>query len=172
MAGLSHFISPMAMGTVDVALWDIAGKAAGMPIHRLLGTCRDRIPVYFSSGHHETSEGYAKVGALLGMSRAGRDTTPPSAARAMAGSPVEANRLCIEACAEDGSSVGTDMTLMLDPSWDYDYPQALQVGQAIQDLGYYWYEKPLPAQDIHGYQRLKAAAAYSLSLPPKSRRVA
>jgi len=83
MAGLSHFISPIAMGTVDVALWDIAGKAAGMPIHRLLGTCRDRIPVYF------------------------------------------------------------------------DYPQALQVGKAIQDLGYYWYEDPLPAHDINGYQRLK-----------------
>src|SRR6516165_616372 len=60
MAGLSHFISPIAMGTVDVALWDIAGKAAGMPIHRLLGTCRDRIPVYFSSGHHQTPEGYAE----------------------------------------------------------------------------------------------------------------
>ena len=34
---------------MDVALWDIAGKAAGLPVHRLLGTVRDRIPAYTSS---------------------------------------------------------------------------------------------------------------------------
>ena len=43
---------------------------------------------------------------------------------------------------------------MLDSSWSYSYPDALRVGQAIQDLGYFWYEDPLPDHDIHGYQRL------------------
>ena len=38
-----------AVGAVDVALWDIAGKAAGMPIHKLLGSFRDRVPAYASS---------------------------------------------------------------------------------------------------------------------------
>jgi len=38
-----------AIGAVDVALWDIAGKVAGLPIHRLLGTYRDNIPAYASS---------------------------------------------------------------------------------------------------------------------------
>ena len=46
MSGAVH-ISPIAVGTVDVALWDIAGKVAGLPIHRLLGTCRESVPVYF-----------------------------------------------------------------------------------------------------------------------------
>jgi L-alanine-DL-glutamate epimerase-like enolase superfamily enzyme len=53
------------------------------------------------------------------------------------------------------------MALMLDPSWSYNYPEALRVGQAIQDLGYLWYEDPLPAHDIHGYARL----ARHLSIP-------
>jgi L-alanine-DL-glutamate epimerase-like enolase superfamily enzyme len=53
------------------------------------------------------------------------------------------------------------MTLMLDSSWSYSYPDALRVGQAIQDLGYYWYEDPLPDHDMHGYTRL----ASKLSIP-------
>jgi L-alanine-DL-glutamate epimerase-like enolase superfamily enzyme len=154
MAGLSHFISPIAMGTVDVALWDIAGKAAGMPIHRLLGTCRDRIPVYFSSGHHQAPEAYAEEAVYWGgQGWKGYKLHPPRAPWLTA--PPKPVAFDIQACAEVRSAVGAEMTLMLDPSWSYDYPQALQVGKAIQDLGYYWYEDPLPAQDIYGYQRLK-----------------
>src|SRR5262245_36760385 len=42
-----------AIGAVDVALWDLAGKAAGMPLHRLLGSYRDRVPAYASSARSE-----------------------------------------------------------------------------------------------------------------------
>ena len=44
---------------------------------------------------------------------------------------------------------------MLDSAWAYSYPEALKVGKAIEELGYTWYEDPLPADDIHGYVRLK-----------------
>ena len=154
MAGLSHFISPMALGTVDVALWDIAGKAAGLPVHRLLGTCRDSIPAYFSSGHHQTPEGYAEEAVFwLEQGWKGYKLHPPRGPWLTGRQkPIAFD---IAACAKVRAAVGPEMTLMLDPSWDYDYPQALQVGRSIQDLGYHWYEDPLPAQDIHGYQRLK-----------------
>ena len=54
-----NLVSPMAIGAVDVALWDIAGKAAGLPVHRLLGTVHDRLPAYVSSWVHRSSEAYA-----------------------------------------------------------------------------------------------------------------
>ena len=57
---LNRSVSTNAIGAIDVALWDIAGKVAGMPIHRLLGTCRDRIPAYASSAWLETPEDYAE----------------------------------------------------------------------------------------------------------------
>ena len=44
---------------------------------------------------------------------------------------------------------------MLDATWAYSYVEALRVGRAIEELDYYWYEDPLPAEDIYGYQRLK-----------------
>ena len=154
MAGLSHFISPIAMGIVDVALWDIAGKAAGMPVHRMLGTYRDRIPVYLSSGHHTAPERYADE-AVYWQEQGwqGYKLHPPRAPwlESRTAPPVGFD---IDACAAVRAATGDDMALMLDPSWSYNYPEALRVGKAIQDLGYLWYEDPLPAHDIHGYERL------------------
>jgi L-alanine-DL-glutamate epimerase-like enolase superfamily enzyme len=45
---------------------------------------------------------------------------------------------------------------MLDAVWSYDYAGAVRVGQAIQDLGFYWYEDPLAADDIDGCVKLKS----------------
>jgi len=49
-----------AIGAMDVALWDIAGKIAGLPIHQLLGSYRDRVPAYISSAVLATPEAYAE----------------------------------------------------------------------------------------------------------------
>jgi L-alanine-DL-glutamate epimerase-like enolase superfamily enzyme len=53
-----------AIGAVDVALWDLAGKIAGLPIHRLLGGYRDRIPAYASSAVLAGPEAYAEEAAV------------------------------------------------------------------------------------------------------------
>ena len=44
---------------------------------------------------------------------------------------------------------------MLDSTWAYDYPEALRVGQAIEELGFYWYEDPLADDDLYNYVKLK-----------------
>jgi L-alanine-DL-glutamate epimerase-like enolase superfamily enzyme len=153
-AGMSHFVGPHALGSVDVALWDIAGKAAGLPIHRLLGTCRATVPVYLSSGHHAAPELYAHEaeywlaqgwkGYKLHPAR-GPWVPPPRL-------PVQTD---VDACTAVREACGERMTLMLDSSWDYSYPEALRVGRAIEELGYHWYEDPLPAHDVHGYRELR-----------------
>ena len=52
-------------------------------------------------------------------------------------------------------AVGDDFRLMLDSTWSYNYVEALKVGQAVQELGYYWYEDPLLEDDIYHYVKLK-----------------
>src|SRR2546423_1862266 len=52
--------TPRAIGAVDVALWDLAGKIAGLPIHRLLGSYRDRVRAYASSAVLGSAEAYAE----------------------------------------------------------------------------------------------------------------
>jgi L-alanine-DL-glutamate epimerase-like enolase superfamily enzyme len=154
MENLVHYLSPHTVGTVDVALWDIAGKAANLPVHRLLGTCRDRIPAYYSTAHHVAAAEYAEEARYWqGQGWKGYKLHPPRAPWLPRGSapPVDFD---IEACAAVRDATGDGMTLMLDSSWSYSYTEGLKVGQAITDLGYHWLEDPFPTYDMHNYVRL------------------
>ena len=57
---MNRSVSTYVIGAIDICLWDINGKIAGQPIHRLLGTCKDSVPVYSSTAYHETKEEYAE----------------------------------------------------------------------------------------------------------------
>jgi len=57
-----NWLHPWMIGYADVALWDIAGKAAGLPVCKLLGAFRDRIPTYVSSGNYPQLESFVEFG--------------------------------------------------------------------------------------------------------------
>jgi len=150
----ARFVDPSAIGSIDVALWDLAGRVAGLPVHRLLGTCRHEIPVYFSSGTHERPGDYADE-ALHWRDQGwkGYKLHPPTAPWST--SPeIAAPKTDIEACVAVREAVGDNMALMLDASWNYSYSDALIVGRAIEELAFDFYEDPLPAEDIYGYTKL------------------
>jgi L-alanine-DL-glutamate epimerase-like enolase superfamily enzyme len=134
-----------AIGAVDVALWDLAGKAAKLPIHQLLGTYRHSIPAYASSQAFASVDEYCQQ-ALHYQSLGWRayKIHPPH--------PWQQD---IEVCTAVRRAVGDQYPLMLDATWGYDYPTAVRVGRAIQDLGFYWFEDPLSEWNIHGYQKLR-----------------
>ena len=133
------------VGACDVALWDIGGKVANMPIHQMLGTYRTKIRAYASSTVYQQPETYAEEAAKMKSEGwTAYKIHPPT-------EPV----LDIECCRQIREAVGDDHTLMLDSTWSYDYPQAIRVGRAIQDLDYYWYEDPLADDDIYNYTKLK-----------------
>ena len=139
-------VSTNAIGAVDVALWDITGKVAGLPIHRLLGTCRDRIPAYSSTARHETAEEYAEEAlSFQSMGWTAHKIHPH-------GDP----KTDIKICEAVRKAVGDEFTLMLDSMWSYGYEDALRVGRAIEGLDYYWYEDPLVEEDIYNYVKLKS----------------
>jgi len=130
---------------VDVALWDIAGKVAGLPIHRLLGTYRDSIPAYASSAVQPTKEAYAEEAAhFKAEGWTAYKIHPPT-------DPA----VDIEVCRAVRRAVGDGFTVMLDSTWAYQYPEALRVGQAIEELGFHWYEDPLADDDLLSYVKLK-----------------
>ena len=134
-----------AIGAVDIALWDIAGKAAGQPIHRLLGSYRDRVPAYISSAVLASPEAYAQEALhFKSINMAAYKIHPP-----------QVWQEDIRVCEAVRKAVGDDYRLMLDSVWSYDYPAALRVGQTIEALGYYWYEDPLADADIYNYVELR-----------------
>jgi L-alanine-DL-glutamate epimerase-like enolase superfamily enzyme len=134
-----------AIGAVDVALWDLAGKAMSQPIHRLLGTYRQRIHAYASSAVLSSPEAYAEE-ALRFKSEGWT---------AYKIHPPTVPERDIEICRAVRRAVGDGFRLMLDSTWSYQYPEALRVGRAIEDLGYHWYEDPLADDDLYNYVKLK-----------------
>ena len=155
MERMSRTLSTPVLGTVDVALWDLAGKAAGLPVHKLLGSYRDRIPAYLSSWIHSSTDDYVQEALhyqALGYS--GYKLHPLTQLRNR-GESVSA-RIDIETCGAVRDAVGPEMALMLDSAWAYDYKEAIDVGLAIQEMDYLWYEDPLRyADDIYGYAKLR-----------------
>ena len=134
-----------SIGAVDIALWDIAGKAAGLPIHRLLGSYRDRVPAYISSAVLASPQAYAQEAQhYKSLNLAAYKIHPP-----------QVWREDIQVCEAVRKAVGDDYLLMLDSVWSYDYAAALRVGQAIEALDYYWYEDPLADADIYNYVELR-----------------
>jgi L-alanine-DL-glutamate epimerase-like enolase superfamily enzyme len=134
-----------SIGAVDVALWDIAGQAAGLPIHNLLGTYREQVPAYMSSAVLASPAAYAEEALhYKAQNLVAYKIHPP-----------QAWREDISVCEAVRKAVGDDYLLMLDAAWSYDYPAALRVGLAAQELGYYWYEDPLADNDIYNYLELR-----------------
>jgi L-alanine-DL-glutamate epimerase-like enolase superfamily enzyme len=140
-----RYVPPRGLGAVDVALWDIAGKAAGLPVHRLIGTYRRQVPAYASSAVLESPAAYAEE--AVGFKEAGW--------QAYKIHPFGRPREDIEICRAVRKAVGDDYTLMLDSTWNYRFPEALAVGRAIEELGFAWYEDPLADDDIYNCVKLR-----------------
>lgn len=136
------------VGAVDVALWDLAGKVANMPIHQLLGTRQQSLPTYASSATLSSLEAY--VDEAIQVKEAGYvgyKTHPPF--------DIDINTN-IKLHQRIRDAVGPDFMLMCDPTGVLKYPEALKLGLAITEMGYHWYEDPLPYEDINGYIKLCA----------------
>lgn len=143
---LAYFVSVRAaVSVVDIALWDLAAKAAGLPLYRLLGAARDAMPAYASVPPHAGAED--AVRAALACRQAGfRGFKLHSF-----GDP----RRDIEACEALRSATGAEFALMLDPVNGYTFEDALVVGRTLDRLGFTWFEAPLPDDDVSGYAELR-----------------
>ncbi|HZN23782.1 MAG TPA: enolase C-terminal domain-like protein [Burkholderiales bacterium] len=133
------------IGAVDVALWDLAGKVAGLPIHRMLGSFRESIAAYASSEVLPSKEAYAEEAVRI----------REAGFHAYKIHPPAVWQQDIEICRHVRKAVGQSYRLMLDSTWSYNYVEALRVGRALEELDYCWYEDPLDADDITNYVKLR-----------------
>ena len=149
---LLHLPQP-ALGAIDVALWDIAGKVADLPICQLLGAYREKVRAYASTMQLPNVDAY--VQQALQWKEKGYT------AMKLHVEGVPEKDLAV--CRAVRNAVGDGMTLMHDPVGLYDHEQALRVGRELEDLNYYWYEEPLPDTDIHGLRQLSKALDISIA---------
>jgi L-alanine-DL-glutamate epimerase-like enolase superfamily enzyme len=134
-----------AVGACDTALWDIAAKAAGMPLYKFLGGGRSAIGAYASSQVLDNPEAYAAEAAAF----------KADGWKAYKIHPPHGPQEDIKVCEAVRRAVGDDYALMLDSTWSYRYGEALRVGRVIERLGYLWFEDPLNEEDIYSYVKLR-----------------
>jgi L-alanine-DL-glutamate epimerase-like enolase superfamily enzyme len=141
-----------AISAIDIALWDLMGKATGKPIHQLLGgRYRDRVEVYVSGLPASTVEGRATL-AREAAARGFR------AIKLFLGYDPETD---LENVRVIRRAAGPDVRVMVDDHWMYDRRTALRLGRLYEREGVFWLEAPLDPADLRGHAEL----ARALDLP-------
>jgi L-alanine-DL-glutamate epimerase-like enolase superfamily enzyme len=141
-----------AIAAADIAIWDILGKNAGLPVYKMLGAYRDRIPVYSMCGwyydHDEDLSKYRRQittameqGYRAVKIKVGRSTIDDDVRRIKAALDI----------------VGKDRRVMVDANQVFNRNEALRRGRVYQEMGCFWYEEPLPPHEMEGYSQLAQA---------------
>ena len=139
-----------AISAVDIALWDIAGKALDQPVYKLIGgACRDKIPAYASGLFKQ--DVLDSVAALQDEAR-GYVDAGFSAVKMKIGFGAVAD---VENVRAVRSAIGDEILFAVDANCAYDVGTALDVGYRIADQDLYWYEEPVAPDEIDGYREIR-----------------
>jgi D-arabinonate dehydratase len=171
-----------AISGIDIALWDIAGKVAKLPLYRLLGGCRDRVEAYASGGFYQDgksvddlageAEGYRARGFKGMKMKIGRNPSTQTSLRHL----VDHAEICEVEPEEDivrveavRQALGPKAKLMVDVNCAWSPSFAIEMGRALEPYKLYWIEEPVATDDIDGSARVAdALATPSPATRPKS----
>ena len=142
---------------IDNCCWDIMGKAAGLPVYRLLGAYSNRVRAYASSQHLKTVDDFV---ADLRHARSDGFTAYKIHPPWLENNAVD-YKLDIEVAKAVRKEAGDRYTLLFDRVGGYTREEAMKVGRALDELGYVSYEDPIPTSDIDGLAEL----AHALDIP-------
>ncbi len=136
-----------AESLIDIALWDLAAKAAELPLYRLLGGARSRMPVYASTPVLAEIDDY--VAFVGGLKEQGY-----RAAKLHTRCDAEWDLAMVAAV---GDAHGETIRFMLDVEQRYSLDDAIRVGRALSQRNYIWFEAPLPDPNLNDYAALRRA---------------
>lgn len=164
---IAHGRRSLTMGAIsgiDIALWDLRGKAEKKPVVELLGQASDRVPSYASGGFYAAGkgldglkkelEGYQKQGYRDAKIKIGRNLDRPGPLRYMA---IQDNHVTVEEDyrrIEAAKAIVGDGRLFVDTNASWDRAMALSQGRELCRLGVVWLEEPIPYENLTGYTEL------------------
>jgi len=141
-------VTVFAQSAVDMALWDIVGKRAGLPLFRLWGAARTEIPAY-GSGCFRGFGARRHDPAREGIHRAGAQGNQMQVAH------IRPWREDVENVKAMREAMGGGVEIMIDVNMGWDADTAIQAGHRIDEFDPYWLEEPVIAEDFTGYRRIR-----------------
>ncbi|MEA2757940.1 MAG: D-galactarolactone cycloisomerase [Methylobacteriaceae bacterium] len=137
---------------IDIALWDIKGKALGEPVHRLMGgPMRSGVSAY-ATGLYRRESGRPED--YLAQEAASYVADGFTAVKLKVGYGVEEDLRMIRAVRE---AIGPAIGLMIDANHAYDAVAAIRLGRLAEPFDIGWLEEPVPPEDVAGHREVRAA---------------
>ncbi len=141
-----------ALSAVDIALWDLKGRALGLPIYKLLGgPFRTEVQAYATGLYRRNVPDQA---AALAAEANGYIAEGFRAMKLKVGFGIEEDLRNVRAVRE---AIGDEARLMVDANHAYDASRAIRLGRLIMPHDIYWFEEPVVPEDVDGYVQIKQA---------------
>ena len=149
-----------ALSGVDIALWDIAGKAANLPLYKMIGGAhRDKVEVY-GYGMMLRPENINSLISRFKEESAEIKEMGFKALKMKVGVGPKDDIKLIEAVR---GGIGDNFRFMVDANHGYTTHDALYVGRAMEEFSPYWFEEPVAPEDLDGYRELRAFLKVNIS---------
>lgn len=147
-----------ALSAVDIALWDVTGKALGLPIHKLLGgPFRTQLRAYATGLYRRRVPDHA---AALAEEAAGYVEEGFRTLKLKVGFGLDDDVRAVRAVRE---AIGDDVRLAIDANHAYDAMQAIRLGRLVEPYDIHWFEEPVVPEDIDGYVQVKQALPFAIA---------
>ena len=149
-----------SLSGVDIALWDIAGRVAGLPLYKMIGGAhRDKIDVYGYGMMLRTESVDSLVARFTDEAAAIKGMGFKATKMKVGLGPRDDVRL-IEAVRR---GVGDDYRFMIDANHAYTTHDAFYMGRAMEEFDPYWFEEPVAPEDLDGYRELRQGLRVNIS---------
>ena len=139
-----------ALSAIDTACWDLIGKAAEQPLHKIFGACREKVKTYASGGlwlsasmdelvneaQSFIDQGFRAMKIRLGSKHIKDDVARVAAVRA---------------------AIGADIELLSDANQCFSVKQAIRLGRALEQFDLGWFEEPVSYQNLQGHAEVRRA---------------
>ncbi len=139
------------MGSVDIAVWDIIGKALNLPVYKVLGGFQKKIRVYAAGGYYEEGKTIDDlVSEMEGYVAEEFQAVKMKVGGASFGEDVDRVKAVREA-------LGPDIDLLIDANNKWNAYEAIRFGRAVEKYNPFWFEEPVEPDDFHGCAEVKQA---------------
>ena len=150
-------ITTRVIGGLDIALWDLKGKVANLPVYKLLGGFTDHVPAYIAGGYYEEGKGLKELAAEMERNlEIGAKAVKMKVGGAPINEDVERVRVVREA-------VGPDIKVMVDANNAYRHYQAIEFARKVEKYDVFWFEEPVEPDDYIGQREITRATSVPIA---------
>jgi D-arabinonate dehydratase len=141
-------MSTRVISAIDIALWDLMGKAVGKSVHQLLGAYTDRIPAYIAGGYYEEGKGLRELAQEM---EENLRLHAKAIKMKIGGAPIRED---VERVRIVRETIGPDIKLLVDANNAYSAYEAIEIARKIEKYDVFWFEEPVAPDDYRGHAQV------------------